>query len=151
MTKESELDRDVRLHVYGQFLERSRPPTVDETAAALNTTAVEVQAAFNRLAGNRVLVPAPHDRSRIQMAMPFSAVPTAFEVRAQERTWWANCAWDALGIPAMLDCDAEIESACADCGAPISLAVADGQVTGDRAVIHLAVPAARWWDDIFFT
>ncbi len=151
MTERSELDRSVRLYVYGQFLERCRPPTVDEAAAALHTTTAEVRAAFGRLAADRVLVLAPHDRSRIRMAMPFSAEPTGFEVRALGRTWWANCAWDALGIPAMLSSDATIESECADCGAPIALTVTEGRITGDRAVIHLAVPAAHWWDDIFFT
>ena len=151
MTKVSELDRSVRLYVYGQFLERSGPPTVDETAAALHATTAEVRAALGRLAAERVLVLAADDPARIQMAMPFSAVPTAFEVTALDRTWWANCAWDALGIPAMLNCDATIASACADCDAPIRLSVAAGQVAGDRAIVHLAVPAARWWDDIFFT
>jgi hypothetical protein len=146
-----ELDRSVRLYVYGQFLERGGPPTVDEAAAALHAPPAEVRAAFRRLAADRVLVLSPPDGSRIQMAMPFSAVPTPFSVSAAGRTWWANCAWDALGIPAMLNAGAEIESACGDCGATIRLTVADGQVAGDEAVVHLAVPAARWWDDIFFT
>jgi hypothetical protein len=151
MTDRSELDRSVRLYVYGQFLEGGGPPTAEETAAALHTTAAEVRAAFERLEGDRVLVLSPFDRSRVQMAMPFSAVPTAFSVSAVGRVWWANCAWDALGIPAMLNADAAVESACAQSSAPITLTVENGRVGGDAAVVHLAVPAARWWDDIFFT
>lgn len=146
-----ELDRTVRLYVYGQFLERGGPPTAEEAAAALQATVAEVRAAFKRLAAEHVLVLSPLDSSRIQMAMPFSAVPTPFSVSAAGRTWWANCAWDALGIPAMLNADAEIASSCADSGDPLSLTVAEGGIGGDDAVVHLLVPAARWWDDIFFT
>jgi hypothetical protein len=36
------------------------------------------------------------------MANPFSAVPTPFLVRSGDRSWYGNCIWDALGIPAML-------------------------------------------------
>ena len=37
------------------------------------------------------------------MAMPFSALPTAFRVVVGERSVWANCAWDAFGIAAALE------------------------------------------------
>ena len=57
----------------------------------------------------------------------------------------------ALGIPAMLNCDARIVAACGDCGEGITLAVMDGEVVGHTEVIHFAVPAARWWQDIVFT
>jgi hypothetical protein len=85
------------------------------------------------------------------MAMPFSAEPTSFEVSGVGRRWYANCAWDALGIPAMLNCDARILSTCGDCGEEISIDVMGGAVFGGGELIHFAVPAARWWDDIFFT
>ncbi len=76
---------------------------------------------------------------------------TSFEVRAINQSWYANCAWDALGIPAMLNCDARIVAACGDCGESITLAVMDADVVGGTEVVHFAVPAARWWQDIAFT
>jgi hypothetical protein len=148
--EDAELERLVRLYVYGRFLEDSRPPTVEQTARALHATGAAVTLAFERLARKRVLVLEENGRE-ILMAMPFSAVETAFEVRAIERKWYANCAWDALGIPAMLNCDARIIARCGDCGAPVTLAVMDGEVVGGGEVVHFAVPAARWWDDIVFT
>ncbi len=148
--EEAELDRLVRLYVYGRFLEEARPPTVEETAAALQATGAAVTLAYERLARNRVLVLEADGRD-IRMAMPFSAVETAFEVRAIEQRWYANCAWDALGIPAMLNCDARIVTRCGDCGEPVTLAVMDGEVVGDTEVVHFAVPAVRWWEDIVFT
>ena len=148
--EEAELERLARLYVYGRFLEEARPPTVEETAQALQATGAAVTLAFERLARKRVLVLEEGGRE-IRMAMPFSAVETPFEVRAIERRWYANCAWDALGIPAMLNCDARIVTRCADCGTSLTLAVMDGEVVGGGEVVHFGVPAARWWDDIVFT
>jgi hypothetical protein len=51
----------------------------------------------------------------------------------------------------MLNAEAKITSACGCCGDSIELeAFGHGPPFGD-AVIHLAVPARRWWDDIVFT
>ncbi len=146
----TELDRLIRLYIYGRFLEDARPPTVEQTAEALQATSAAVTLAYERLARKRVLVLERGGRE-IRMAMPFSAVETPFEVRAIERKWYANCAWDALGIPAMLNCDARIVTTCGDCGEPITLAVMDGEVVGNKEVVHFAVPVARWWEDIVFT
>ncbi|NIN72461.1 MAG: hypothetical protein GTO46_11200 [Gemmatimonadetes bacterium] len=146
----TELDRLIRLYIYGRFLEDARPPTVEQTAEALQATSAAVTLAYERLARKRVLVLERGGRE-IRMAMPFSAVETPFEVRAIERQWYANCAWDALGIPAMLNCDARIVTRCGDCGEPVTVAVMDGEVVGGKEVIHFAVPALRWWEDIVFT
>ena len=146
----AELERFVRLYIYGQFLEYARPPTVEQTAEALHTTRDVIRAVFEKLARDRVLALEPDGRS-IRMAMPFSAVPTAFEVRAIQYKWYANCAWDALGIPAMLNCDARITSKCPDCDELLTLAVMDGDVVGHTEVVHFTVPAARWWKNIVFT
>lgn len=72
-------------------------------------------------------------------------------MRAGERAWWANCAWDALGIAAATGRDVKIATECADCGAPLALAVRGGMLAAGKGVAHFAVPAARWWDDIGYT
>ena len=87
----------------------------------------------------------------IRMANPFSAVPTPYRVQAGGRSWFANCAWDAFGVCAALGTDGEISSACPDCGEPIEIAFREGRADPDEHVVHLLVPAARWWDDIAFT
>jgi hypothetical protein len=148
--EEAELERLVRLYVYGRFLEEAQPPSVEQTAQVLQATSAAVTLAFERLARKHILVLEENGRE-IRMAMPFSAVETPFEVRAIERSWYANCAWDALGIPAMLGCDARIITRCGDCGEPLTLAVMDGEVVGGSEVVHFAVPAIRWWEDIAFT
>jgi hypothetical protein len=86
------------------------------------------------------------------MLHPFSAVPTPHRVVSAGRSWYANCAWDALGIPAALHADGDVESACADCGEPVRLTVRDGELVGGAdLLVHFVVPARRWWDDIGFT
>ena len=144
------LDRSVRRYVYAHFVEQERPPTIAETAAALTLPVTAVEAAFKRLHENRLLVLEP-GRPEIRFAQPFCAVPTRFKVAAKGQSWWASCAWDALGIPAALHADAEIASSCPDCEEPLDLSVRNGRVHGSEAIIHFAVPAKRWWDDIFFT
>jgi hypothetical protein len=85
------------------------------------------------------------------MANPFSAVPTSYRVEADGRSWYANCAWDAFGIPAALHVDGHVSSACPDCGEPIEIDVRDHRPIPEEHVFHVLVPAAHWWDDIGFT
>ena len=146
----NELNTAVRLHVYHQFIEAGSAPAVGETAAALGRSVGEVEHAYRRLDEDHALVLTP-GTDRIWMAMPFSAVPTPFRVTSGERSWWANCAWDALGIPAMLGKNAHVVTRCAECDEPMTLTVPDGSLVEADGVIHFAVPAARWWDDVGFT
>jgi hypothetical protein len=141
----------VRLHVYEQFLSRGSPPSVDETARSLGLTVTEAGASYERLAAGRVIVLRPGTRD-VLMAAPLSAVPTRFEVRvADGRTYFANCVWDALGVMSMLGADGIVDATCADCESPVELRVAGGSLQPSDAVVHFAVPAARWWEDIVFT
>ncbi len=65
------------------------------------------------------------------------------------RRYFGNCIWDALGISACLDADAHIRTYCPDCSEPLSLEIRSGSLEASAdGVIHFAVPAAHWWDDI---
>ena len=72
-------------------------------------------------------------------------------MQAAGREWFANCAWDAFGICAALHVDGRIETACPDCGEPLTIAVRDGHPDDPSLLFHCLVPARRWWDDIAFT
>ena len=145
------VDRDVRLFIYRQFVAQGAPPLHTETAQALRLTDDEAAAAYERLATARVIVMRPGTRE-ILMAAPMSAVPTRFRVLlANGHTHWANCVWDALGVAAMLHQDATVEASCGDCNEPLTLVVENGHLARAEGVVHFAVPASRWWDDIVFT
>jgi len=139
----------VRLFVYRYIVEHGRPPSAAETATGMERPPDEVRAAYCRLHDGHALFLEPGTHS-IRMAWPFSGVPTPFRVQANDRRYWANCAWDALGIPALLQADARIESVFADTGEPATLTVAGGRVHG-QGLAHFAVPFRRWYADLVFT
>ena len=85
------------------------------------------------------------------MANPFSAVPTPHQVHAGRRSWYANCAWDAVGICAALGADGRIETSCPDCGDGIEFSIENGRPSQSGLLFHCLVPARRWWSDIVFT
>ncbi len=143
------LDRDVRLHVYRQAAETARPPKPDQIAAALGQPQPEVEESLRRLAASRLLVLAPAT-TNVWIAPPFCAVPTDFRVRAEGRTYWGICIWDALGIPAALHTDATITARCSDCGDDLELEVREGRLVRSDGLVHFAVPASRWWENVAF-
>jgi hypothetical protein len=146
-----DFDTTVKLSIYDTLARTTQAPTTADVARALHAPLVDVEAAFRRLHAKRLLVPEPGDASRIRMAPPFSGVPTSFRVRVDGHAYFANCAWDALGIPAALHRDATIEAVDGHTGEPIALEVRGASPVPEPCVIHFAVPAARWWEDILHT
>ncbi len=146
----AEFDRDVRLHVYQHFVAQGHAPLVAEAALALGCDDADAEAAYLRLAAAHVLVLQPGS-TEIWMAMPFSAIPTPFRVTSNGREWFANCAWDALGIPAMLGADAQITTTCPDCDVDMNLTVISETLIPATGAMHFALPPRRWWDDIGYT
>jgi len=145
----SEILRTVREAIYGGIVHTGAPPSVESLAHAANLTNASVEEAYRELADAHVIV-LERGTMRIWSAPPFSGVPTPFVIRAGASVWYAPCAWDSFGIPAALKDDAAIEARCAWSDEPIPCGVQHGGTYGD-ALIHLLVPAARFWDDIFYT
>ncbi len=145
-----EHDLSLRSVTYSLFVELGRAPTASEVAGSGGLTEVEVASGWRRLHEQHALVLSP-STAEIRMANPFSAVPTAYRVRADGRSWYANCAWDAFGICAALHVDGRIETSCPDCGGALNVEVRDERPDDESLLFHCLVPAARWWDDIVFT
>lgn len=144
------LARDVRVHLFRTAAETARVPQAAEIAEALRRPEGEIREALKHLAAGKVLILAPND-GNIWAANPFCAVPSGFRVLADERTYWGICIWDSLGIAAALGKDAVIRAPCGDCGEPMELRVEGDRLVRSEGVIHFAVPARRWWDNIGFT
>ena len=146
-----EFDLRIRNHLYASFVRDGSAASVSEAAEALELPEADVLDAYHRLHDAHALVLQP-DATEIRMLNPFSAVETPYRVEAGGRSWFANCAWDALGIPAVLRADGRIEAACPDCAEPLELEVRNAElVHGADLLVHFVVPARRWWDDIGFT
>lgn len=141
---------EIRVFVYRHFAETTRPPDVGETASRFGLTHEEAASAYEGLHQRHALYlkPGTHE---VLMANPFSGVETPFRVHASDKTYFANCAWDALGIPAALHVDAEIEAACAQSNETIRLHVSNGQVEDSDALVHFLIPFREWYDDLAFT
>ena len=144
------LAREVRLHVFREAARTGQVPQPPQIAAALGRPQPEVEHALRQLAAGKVLILAPND-GNIWAANPVCAVPSPFRVDAQGKTYRAICIWDALGIVAALGTDAVIRAVCGDCSEPMSLEIAAGKLTHSEGIIHFAVPAHHWWDNIGFT
>src|SRR2546423_15707774 len=118
-----DFDTAVKMNIYETIARTSQVPTSVDVAESLSTSPEEVAAALERLHKKRLLVPEPGNPSRIRMAPPFSGVETPFRVKVQDKTYYANCAWDALGIAAALQAEALIEAEDGQSGQPMQLEV----------------------------
>ena len=123
---------DVRVAIYRSFVTTGAAPLPEELDGG----------ALRELAAAHAIVLDPD--GTIAMAHPFSGVPTAFRVESGGVSYFANCAWDAFGIAALLGRDTE-------CHAGIDLSVRGGRPVSTEGVIHFAVPAREFWGDIRYT
>src|SRR5687767_967694 len=140
----------VRAFVYNQFADTTLPPGPEETARHFNIEIEEASALYKESHNRHAFFLEP-DTLTIRMANPFSGIPTDFRVHANGKTYYANCAWDMLGIPAALHNDAVIEAVCTESNDPAQLEIRDGKVTKNDLLVHFPLPFARWYDDLAFT
>lgn len=143
-------DTTVRLALYDEFVRTSLPPTSERLAERLRVPAAEVRASLERLAAGKAIVLQPHSRE-VLMANPLCAVPTPFRVRTRGQSFFGSCVWDALGILGMLGGEGRLDSSCACCGEAMTIDVAGSNVLPTGGIIHFAIPAKRWWENIVFT
>ena len=149
----SERDWQIRLYIYRFLVEHARPPATRETAAHFGMEDDEVREAYQRLHDAHTIFLDP-GTCEVRMANPLSAVETPFRVTVDGRTLFANCAWDSLGIPAMLGSDATIEAAytsAEEAEGQARYAIVDGNLHGDDGVVHFPLPFGHWYDDLIHT
>jgi hypothetical protein len=146
----TDFDWAVRTEIYRVFAERGSAPVVGELAARVSATEHQVRSALQRLYEAHEIAPLPGGDG-VWIANPFSGVPTQHVVETEHMTCYANCAWDALGVPAILDADGRIRTTCAETGEPMELGVRDGGLFGEDGVVHLLTPLRDAWVDIGFT
>jgi len=143
-------DIRVKLDIYGWFAETGRAPSIAEVASRAGLDAGQVRESWRNLRAQRLLV-LDTDGSSIRMAPPFSGVATDHVVESGGVPYFANCAWDALGVIAALRRPGIVHSRCAQSGEPLDLEVGPNGPGPSSWRFHCLVPAAKWWDDIVFT
>src|SRR4051812_2601210 len=145
------LAREVRIYIFSQASETGNVPQAEQIARELGHSREQIDPALKHLAASKVLILAPNN-GHIWAANPFCAVPSGFRVTTGSgRKYWGICIWDSLGIAAAVGKDARIDATCGDCGDPIQLEIRNGDIAPAEGIVHFAVPAARWWENIGFT
>ena len=150
MTFDDSLLWQVRHFVYNHFADTTHPPSADETATHFNISAEEASEYYKELHNRHAFFLEP-DTLTIRMANPFSGIPTDFKVYANGKTYFANCAWDMLGIPAALHADAVIEAKFTESSETVKIEVKDGKVTNGELLVHFPLSFSHWYDDLVFT
>lgn len=144
----------VRKFVFDHFLQHSRPPVLEEVMQKFNLNRVEASNIFQQLDTTHHLK-LVSGTQRILMAWPYSSIPTPFRVTLPDgRKYFANCAWDAVAFHVMLKEDVSIDSYCHHCAEPIQIKLHAQRLDSlhrDGFLVYLALPAAKWWDDIVNT
>ena len=150
MNAELDFDARAKLAIYHHFADTGRAPTPQDIARTIGGDEDGVVAAYARLRAQRVLALETDGRT-IRMAPPFSGIPTEHEVLVDGQRYFANCAWDSLGIVAALQRPGEVNSRCGQSHEPLHLRVEREGPEPSDWLFHCLVPAAKWWDDIVFT
>lgn len=139
-------DRAVRAEVYRLLVDGLEQVDATAISRAGGWDRQQVESSLERLEAEHRVALLP-DTKRVWMAHPFSGIDAGYRAHVDGRSWHANCAWDALAIVALLG-DGTGRVTGRD-------GVIDWQVERDRVapngLIHLLVPAIRFWDDIGFT
>lgn len=148
------LPQRVRLFIFEHFREHGVPPVVERLMTEFTLTRDDATGVLGELESARHIA-LVNGTARILMAFPYSAIATPFQVRADGRSYFANCAWDAVAFHAMLnDADVTIDSACHHCAAPIHIEMRGGVATvvePPGAVVYLALKPTQWWENIVTT
>jgi len=140
MPFERDFDNAVRLAIMDALL-AGRTPSTTSVAQALHVNADDVTAAFDRLAASRAIVLDAPTRN-VRMAAPLAGVETDFRVHlGDDQSVYANCVWDAYGIPAALHADAVIPASDAFTGEPLTLEVLSSDLTIGEALAALEAKA----------
>ncbi|KAK9321099.1 hypothetical protein V1517DRAFT_184841 [Lipomyces orientalis] len=155
--------RKVRYEIFNFYLKECRPPTVNELAEVSGLASTEVFSILRQLEELHHIVLYKHDScspTPIAMAHPFSHLPTPFLVSEGSRSWWANCAWCAFGLAAMLSPSRTIVSVRSGSintelkfiieGNAITCMSSIGNVDIDDCRVHFSLPPKIWWTDVRF-
>ena len=108
----------------------------------------EARASLQRLVSEHRITLVPNS-DKIWMAHPFSGIETGYRSTVGTRTWNANCAWDALAILALLGDGTATLPDQLDTG-QFTWTVSSS-VVSPGGLVHMIVPARRFWHDVGFT
>lgn len=144
---------EARKFVFDYFFENSQAPVLEEMMAKFSVSRTQASRTLEELEAAHHVIRVP-GTNRILMANPFSALDTPFRVAVGGKEYFGACAWDAVAFHIMLNQSTQVKSFCHHCADPISIGFNGGRVessTPSNPLVYLALPAARWWENIVIT
>ena len=141
---------DLRVRVYDHLLDHGWPPKLGDLARHFGCSVGDAKRALAELKIGKTVLVHP-DTGEIWMAGPFAAAESPYRVAGSRVTWFANCAWDMLGVAMIANERVRIGARCTDCGDDMSMSASPSEPPSIGAVVHFLVPARRWYEDIGFT
>ncbi|MGW8143621.1 MAG: organomercurial lyase [Anaerolineales bacterium] len=146
-----DFETEIKLTIYEMIANEAVIPDTITVANKIKAPEKKVEEVFQKLAAKRLLVLEPGNPAKIRMAPPFSGIETPFLIEINQKSYYANCVWDAFGISAALHQDGIIYSSDGYTKEPLILEIEDDRPIQSNYLAHFAVPAAHWWDDIIHT
>lgn len=141
---------NLRGFIYDHLLAHGLPPSLKVIGKHFGWTTSQAREIVASMKIGKAVVPHPRT-GEIWMAGPFAGHRTTFEVHAGNVTWYANCAWDVLGVAAIVGRPAHLRATCGDCGDILDATVSGTQVEPRDYVAHFLLPAREWYQDLAFT
>ena len=142
MTKEAELHTAIIRHV----AEQGFAPSIVALHQQLAWSELDVRSVLARLADIRGAILKPNS-SDLWAIHPFTLMPTPTWVEADNRGYWANCAWCALGIGAALRQDIRVVSRLGAEHETVEFQVHRGRVSNEQLLIHFPFSPSEWWSN----
>lgn len=147
----SEQDWQLRANIYKRWIDNGVAPELSDLATNFGLSIDEIQSSLERLNSAHQLFLDPQTHN-IRMANPLSALPTDYRVKVGKHWVYANCAWDTLGIVAMIKQDAIIDAQLPLSKEPVIYQVTSGKlVADDGLLVHFSLPVNEWYDDLIHT
>jgi len=143
----------LRHFVYDELLSNGLPPSVSRIAQSFGVDTDEVKRELAALKLGKTILVHP-ETGEIWMAGPFAAGVTPYRIDrvvGPKQSWWANCAWDMLGVALIVNEPARLVASCCDCGEVLTLDSSPERGIDSDWLVHFLLPARRWYEDIGFT
>ena len=145
-----EFQDKVRIEVNRYIFNKGFAPTTLELSKAFRTSEDTVKVGLRKLADNHAIVLHPNSFD-IWAAQPFALFPTLFWVESGEKKWWGNCTWCSLGIASLTKQSTTIFTKVSGEEEPIRIDIIDNKVIQKDLLVHLPIPAKRFWDNVIYT
>jgi len=124
-------------------------PGNDELAADFGVSMGAIESGLRSLQSRHAILLHPHV-CKPWVVHPFALAPGSCWVETEQRGYWANCLYCALGIAACLKTDASIHTRLGGEAEAVCFTVRDGRIEPSSYLFHLAVPAAQWWNNVIY-